>query len=41
MLCEEVGGRSVATNFHCTELIELPAVQIGRSVGSSVIEIIV
>jgi len=35
MLREEVGGRSVTPNLHCTELIELPTVQIGGSLGSS------
>ena len=35
MLREEVGGRSVTPHLHRTELIELPAVQIGGSVGSS------
>lgn len=38
---EEVGGRGVAADLHCTELIELPAVQIGGSASSSAIGIIV
>ena len=36
MLREEVGTGSVAPHFHCTELIELPAVQIGGPSDSSV-----
>lgn len=40
MLREEVRGRSVTPDLHCTELVELPAVQIGRPFGSSA-EIIV
>ena len=40
MLREEARGRSVTPHFHCTELAELPAVQIGGSLNSSA-EIIV
>lgn len=36
MLCEEIRGRSVTPDLHCTELVELPAVQIGGSLENSV-----
>ena len=41
MFREEVGGGGVTANFHRTELIELPAVQVGGSVGKSAIDTIV
>ena len=40
MFRKEVRGRGVTSDFHRTELIELPGVQIGGSVGGSTIKII-
>lgn len=36
MLCEEIGCRGVSADFHGTQLVELPTVQVGGTVKSEV-----